>query len=144
MTMTGMPNVLRNIRAAGEDIQDVTAQGMVLLAEKILERAKQRDLMPYKSGDLMESGAVNAQNRNAFSGQFSATVARIVFSAPYAVRQHEDTSLNHPNGGGPKFLERAVDEFSGGKGLAIVAGWVRNGMNGQMKSFAGSLTGQIG
>lgn len=144
MTMTGMPNVLRNIRAAGEDIQDVTAQGMVLLAEKILDRAKQRDLIPYKSGELQGSGVVNAQNRNAFSGQFSSTVARIVFTAPHAVRQHEDTSLHHPNGGGPKFLERAADEFVGGKGLAIVAGVVRNGMNGHMGSFTGSLTGQVG
>ncbi len=32
----------------------------------------------------------------------------IEFSTPYAARQHEDTRLRHPRGGGAKFLENAM------------------------------------
>lgn len=33
------------------------------------------------------------------------------YRAPYAVKQHEDLTLNHPNGGEAKFLERPVREM---------------------------------
>jgi hypothetical protein len=32
----------------------------------------------------------------------------VSISAPYVIRQHENGRLQHPRGGGPKFLERAV------------------------------------
>lgn len=32
----------------------------------------------------------------------------VVIDTPYAAKQHEDMTLDHPRGGGPKFLENAV------------------------------------
>jgi hypothetical protein len=32
----------------------------------------------------------------------------VAFDAPYAAKQHEDQHLEHPRGGGPKYLERAL------------------------------------
>ena len=130
----------KNLAKAGEDVADVAAQGMVELAHRILERSKERDLMPYKTGELAESGVVDASNRNAFTGKFSGTVARVRFTAPHAVIQHETLWYNHPGGGGAKFLERAMDEFAGGKGLSLVADVVRRSMSSRM---AGTLTGQV-
>jgi hypothetical protein len=35
---------------------------------------------------------------------------RVGYVAPYAIKQHEDTTLNHPNGGQAKFLEQPARE----------------------------------
>jgi hypothetical protein len=35
----------------------------------------------------------------------------IIFDTPYAAKQHEDQRLQHPRGGGPKYLEHAVAEI---------------------------------
>lgn len=50
-------------------------------------------LTPRDTGELINSGEVS-------NGQ-------ITYSAPYAARQHEDLSYNHPVGG-PKYLERGI------------------------------------
>jgi hypothetical protein len=136
MKMNGMDRVLQNLHRAGENVKDVTAQGMVELAEKILERATSRDLIPWLSGDMARSGKVKVVDRDVFSGRFQRAVAEITFSQlspngyPYPVRQHEDFSLNHPNGGGPKFLEKAMDEFANAKGLRLVCAIVQGRIKG--------------
>jgi hypothetical protein len=35
----------------------------------------------------------------------------VIFDTPYAAFQHENQRLDHPRGGGSKFLERAVTEI---------------------------------
>lgn len=35
----------------------------------------------------------------------------ISFNTEYAAKQHEDQRLNHPRGGGPKYLERALTQI---------------------------------
>jgi hypothetical protein len=45
-------------------------------------------------------------------------------SEQYVVRQHEDTALNHPNGGEAKFLQNALD--AGEAGIrATIAKWLK-------------------
>lgn len=62
---------------------------------------------PRETGDLrsaVANGVVPARPEG------EQVVARIVVDGlPYAVRQHEDLTLRHDDGG-PKFLERAVVE----------------------------------
>lgn len=48
---------------------------------------------------------------------------------PYAVRQHEEMGYNHPRGGGPKFLERSLDELSPGLFRQLEAA-IRKGVQG--------------
>jgi hypothetical protein len=43
----------------------------------------------------------------------------------YAAKQHEQQQLEHPRGGGPKFLERALTQAAAGEIEVIVASEVR-------------------
>ncbi|RJX18507.1 MAG: HK97 gp10 family phage protein [Ammonifex sp.] len=64
-------------------------------AEAILTEAI--DEAPIDTGTLRRSGAVtDAPTEGA---------VYVSFSTPYAVKQHEDLTLNHPRGGKAKYLE---------------------------------------
>ena len=74
------------------------------VAEMILDASQPE--VPVEEGDLKASGHIEQVGLHA----------RIIYDAvspegyPYGIRQHEDLALNHPNGGGPKFLERPMHE----------------------------------
>lgn len=92
-------------------------------AEALLERS--RKLVPVESGRLRDSGRVTPTAGGAVvgygfddgeyeivgsSGDDDAPVGRET-GAPtylYAEQEHEDLTLNHPNGGQAKFLEVAM------------------------------------
>ena len=68
-------------------------------AEAIL--TKTQEIIPHDTGTLQRSGAVNA---NAAKSE-----VYVSFNTPYAVEQHEDTSLNHPDGRSAKYLEKSFN-----------------------------------
>lgn len=74
------------------------ANALAAIGERI--RARSAALAPVRSGALRASARVHA----------SATEVRVSYGAPYAMVQHEDASLRHPNGGGSKFLSRAIED----------------------------------
>ena len=74
-------------------------QGLRQGGEVVLERSNR--LVPLEEGTLERSGRVTDNGRD--------TVA-ISYDTLYAVRQHEDMSLRHPNGRSAKYLERALAE----------------------------------
>lgn len=76
-------------RAAREALRDT--------AGDVLKRAKQ--LAPKDDGELRRSGRVLVDD----------VTVRVVFRAPHAWLQHERLDYQHDDGG-PKYLERAVDE----------------------------------
>lgn len=51
------------------------------------------------------AGGSKSTRKKLTKADLSATVVYITFNTPYALRQHEDLNLNHPRGGGPKYLE---------------------------------------
>jgi len=64
-------------------------------AEAVLTES--HDEVPHDSGTLMRSGTVtDVPTENA---------VYISYNTPYAVKMHEDLSLNHPKGRKPKYLE---------------------------------------
>lgn len=68
----------------------------------ILSKAKA--LCPVETGDLKRSG--DWEVKKGLTG----VTGNVSFSSPYAVKQHEDQTLNHPNGGQAKFLEQPYNE----------------------------------
>ena len=65
-----------------------------------------KGLVPKDLGTLKGSGYVTVPRGRADK------LVEMGYGGPaakYAVRQHEDTSLSHPNGGQAKFLEAAVN-----------------------------------
>lgn len=77
---------------------DGGAAGAAAAAEALLQRTLPK--VPRESGELRDSGHV----------QTDGTQAAVIFDTPYAVRQHEDTSLRHHGGGQAKFLERTLHD----------------------------------
>lgn len=75
-------------------------------AEHILTEAI--DETPIDTGTLRRSGTVTEAP--------SEDAVYISFNTPYAIKQHEDLTLNHPNGGKPKYLE---DPFNRNKDKVI-------------------------
>lgn len=83
-------------RPSGAAIRAAAERGVREAAEHILDVA--RENAPKDQGDMGENAGV----------EMSGTTATIEFREDYSVKQHEDMRLNHPNGGGPKFLEKAM------------------------------------
>ena len=75
-------------------------------AMEILKGASQQQV-PVLTGALRDSCAVSAEG---LSGSVS-------YSAPYAVRVHEDLSAHHRTGGA-KFLENAAADAENGRRMA--------------------------
>ena len=97
-------NLFNLIKALPEEIERALQEE----AQRTLEIAQGRDLIPIKSGAMQASGEVS---ETEISG--ATTTIHISFggSSPsdrYTYIQHEDLSINHPNGGGAKFLEIAL------------------------------------
>jgi hypothetical protein len=64
--------------------------------EVILDESNK--IAPIDEGTLINSGKVTVDKDAVF----------VSYDTPYAVRQHEDLTQNHPNGRQAKFLERSL------------------------------------
>lgn len=92
------------IKALPEEIERAVREE----AELILEVAKNPQLIPIKSGAMRDSGRVT---ETVTRGNEISTTIEFGGSSPssrYTYWQHENMEINHPNGGGPKFLEKAL------------------------------------
>lgn len=56
------------------------------------------------------------------TGSGAQTDVAVGYGTVYAVPQHEHLDWNHPRGGGPKYLQRAVDRLAP-RALALLAKW---------------------
>jgi hypothetical protein len=103
-----------NGAAAGKAIRAATVRGLGLWAENLLSES--RAIVPLDEATLSRSGRASVDESN-----LSAAVS---YDTPYAVRQHEDMSLHHPNGRQAKYLEKP---FIATKQLAakIIANQIR-------------------
>lgn len=74
----------------GHQLMQAAADGVGEACDELLSLS--RDEIPYDQGDLSNSGKVDVEvSRPLVTGAVS-------FDTPYAVRQHEDTSLSHQDG----------------------------------------------
>lgn len=78
-------------KAAAEALQDVADAG--------LEEANKT--IPLEEGIMQDSGFTELDD--------SALTSQIAYSTPYAVKQHEDPTLNHDPGREDHWLERSVE-----------------------------------
>jgi hypothetical protein len=83
-----------------ELMKAAAVQAVTEVSEDILTEANDRS--PLDEGDLVRSGEVTV-----FPDQLAAA---ITYDTPYAVRQHEDVTLNHPRQGEHHWLEHVVEE----------------------------------
>jgi hypothetical protein len=122
--MTGYDDYLQSVRRGAK-------AGLVKAGHRVVAVAT--PLTPLEYGDLRSSLAVSTSGTDTSGygvdlgyGEASTTgdlEVSVGSDLPYAVVQHEDLTLRHDDGG-PKFLERAVQQ-SAGEVAAIVAAEVR-------------------
>jgi hypothetical protein len=94
---------MRNLQAKINEIKDATKEAVNEVALDLIGKAKER--APLDTGDLRGSGFVNNGGTN---GQIYK--AKVGFSEPYALEQHENLQYQHPRGGEAKYLENPLKE----------------------------------
>jgi len=104
-----------------------------------------RNMTPEKTGTLIRSSTITVNRRPSMPEVFKAAgegksytgrdffdyfipkkvpekdVKEILisFNTPYAVIQHERTDLQHPRGGGPKYLQKALEKHAANLGKIL-------------------------
>lgn len=99
----GFKETYKNLGLLEEEIEKAALKGVRKLAEVILGESQK--LVPVDTGTLKDSGLVATDKKNQ--------IVTIAYNTPYARKQHEDSTLNHPKGGQAKYLERPFNEKSG-------------------------------
>lgn len=74
------------------------ARGLLRAAEYVLSDS--RLVVPLEDAILSRSGATSVDS--------TTLTASVSYDTPYAVRQHEDTTLRHDQGRTAKYLERPL------------------------------------
>ncbi|MCF2531749.1 minor capsid protein [Yinghuangia sp. KLBMP8922] len=93
-------------------MREGAARGLLLGAEHVLDESSRQ--VPLDEATLQRSGTVSVDE--------GTLTAAISYDQPYAVRQHEDLSLNHPMPGrNAKYLERPLIAEAGTVGEIIAA-----------------------
>lgn len=111
----------------GKQVQQVVARraldAIESAGDELLRKAN--ETIPFEDGTLAASGQVDV---NA-----ATLTAQVSYSTPYAIRQHEDTSLRHPNPMSPKSSPNGRArwlELTAKEQKARLARWVQQQMKG--------------
>lgn len=81
-----------------------------LYRDMVVVMAESQRIVPYDEGDLHDSGEVDRPEVGG--GAVSVSLHYGSSTVDYALRQHEDLTLNHPNGGQAKFLETPLHAWT--------------------------------
>ena len=101
--LEGFKEVYQKLGLLEEEIIETAFKGIKKLGEVILGESQK--LVPVDTGTLKDSGTTQSRKKD-----HSVTIS---YNTPYARKQHEDNTLNHPRGGQAKYLERPFNEKSG-------------------------------
>lgn len=105
----GFKEIYKNLNITEEQITKAAIKGMKITAQNILGESLK--LVPIDSGTLQKSGNVKVNQ--------DALTTTISYNTPYALKQHEDGSLDHSESikkheqGEAKYLERPFNEKKG-------------------------------
>jgi hypothetical protein len=83
-------------------------EGLAKVAKLIIDRAI--EYMPEHDPVRDPDPAVNLAERISFHWLPDGSI-KIIVDTEYAAKQHEALWFEHPRGGGPKYLERALTEI---------------------------------
>jgi len=109
--ITGVTEAQERTRKQIEHEKRAIASGLYIEASKTMTRSK-RDFVPVDLGTLRGSGYVTLPR--VIAGLISLEMGYGGPASDYAIKQHEDLSLNHPSGGQAKYLEQPVKEDAPG------------------------------
>ena len=85
-----------NLDKATEALSDAEPNALMDILEMIGQRTD--EIIPFEEGTLMRSKVIRVNGNQGAIG----------YDTPYAIKQHEDCTLDHPGGRKCKYLERTV------------------------------------
>lgn len=91
--MTQFQRIRGNVKDPRRSVREGGERGVYLAAEHLLGVSRQQ--VPRDEGTLQRSGATATDGLHGV----------VSYDTPYAVRQHEELTWNHPRGGNAKYLE---------------------------------------
>lgn len=112
-------DIARNIAKIADRLRDQLADGIEDLVEHIGEESQR--ICPIEEGTLVKSMTTKVDRAALEAGIGYGSGA----AAPYAIRQHEDTSLSHDAGRSAKYLEIPLVTIGTREGLDIIARHVK-------------------
>lgn len=89
-------------------IRDYAQRGMMDGAADIYSESQKQT--PVDDHELVLGARISSDGNQSNKLQVVISYGNNDVSSEYAVIQHEDMSLNHPNGGNAKFLENAFNQ----------------------------------
>lgn len=123
VTGAGFKSLFANLESIHINARDAAGFEMAQFLADVITLAKDGDYVPFLTGDLKSTGDSDeyvpafgemiAQLAAWFGAETTAEqkIHGVPDASKYALVQHEDLLFNHPNGGGPKYLERPFDEM---------------------------------
>lgn len=114
VTLDGLDRFSADLARLGSGLERAIGDALVAELKDTVLPASQ-ELVPVDTGALKASGFVDGP-----AGGGGTVSAEIGYDTPYATKQHEDLSLNHPNGGEPKFLETPLHQWAEGAAVRVV------------------------
>lgn len=93
---------------------------MRIVTEDLLGEAQRQ--VPRDEGTLAGTGTAEVEQHG------SLVTGRVTFSTPYARKQHEDLTLNHPKGGKAKYLEEPLTSESA-RYTKVIADTIKRGLS---------------
>ena len=101
----GISEMVARIGKLKEDMKSAASRGVYTAARNVLDVSNRT--VPFEEGDLSRDGAVSLSDGDGLKAAIS--YGRKSDTKDYAVRQHEDLTLHHDAGRGPKYLENAIN-----------------------------------
>lgn len=98
VTITGLDALTAKLKAMSPGVNAAAERQLNIVCEDL--RGKAAQLAPVDTGDLRGSSFAEVKGLDGIVG----------FQEVYALRQHEETQLNHPKGGQAKYLEQPYEE----------------------------------
>ena len=115
ITFTNLEQVQKQLHAMPDKALKALAAGVYKEGEEIMTKSKR--VVPVDLGTLRASGFVDTPVVR--SGVVTVTLGYGGAAKAYALIQHEAMDYNHPGQGGPKYLERPVNEAESGFGKRV-------------------------
>ncbi|HEX4432790.1 MAG TPA: hypothetical protein VHZ96_26190 [Frankiaceae bacterium] len=107
-----MPVTVRYVRPRGDALARMAAAkaaGAGAIADKLLENSQ--PLVPVETETLKKSGHVVELEGGKRAVVYDAVSEEDGY--PYGIKQHEDATLHHPNGGEDHFLSKPMEGHDG-------------------------------
>jgi hypothetical protein len=116
--VAGLAKALKMLEGLGTRVPAALAAALYQEAEAVMARSKQ-EFVPVDTGTLRASGYVEPPALT--DGGILVTLGYGGAAAAYALKQHEDLALHHPNGGQAKYLETPLNEAATGMADRVAA-----------------------